>query len=150
MLSKKTQYAIYALIKLSKENGKGPILISDIAKSENLPKKFLEAILLELRNFGIVSSKKGKGGGYYLIKNPADISLVDVIRIFDGSMDLLPCVSSTNYSKCEHCASEELCGLNSVLREIKIGLEEKLRGISIKEIINRELDLSTINFQYQI
>ena len=83
MLSKKTKYAINALVYLAKQTPKEPILISEIAEHENIPKKFLETILLDLRNAGILNSKKGKGGGYYLIKNPSEVNLAEIIRHYE-------------------------------------------------------------------
>ena len=83
MLSKKTQYSILALVRLAREYEKGPVLISSISESERIPQKFLEAILLELKKTGYVNSKKGKGGGYYLIKNPNEVNLADLHRLFE-------------------------------------------------------------------
>ena len=83
MISKKTKYAINALVHLAKLWEQGPTLIGDIAKAENIPQKFLEAILLDLKKAGILASKKGKGGGYYLLRSPAEVSMADVVRLFD-------------------------------------------------------------------
>jgi Rrf2 family protein len=92
MLSKKTRYAIKALVILGKNYGQAPMQISKIASEENIPKKFLEQILLDLRNAGLLFSKKGAGGGYGLVKEPADIYLVQVMRLTGGPVALLPCV----------------------------------------------------------
>ena len=100
MLSKKAKYAINALVRLSKDYNNGPILIKEISESENIPRKFLESILLELKNAGILGSKKGKGGGYYLLKNPENVNLAEIIRLFDGALALLPCVTYKYYEKC--------------------------------------------------
>ncbi|MFN6946389.1 MAG: RrF2 family transcriptional regulator [Cytophagaceae bacterium] len=141
MLSKKTKYAIKALIKLAKEYQNGPILIGDIAETEKIPKKFLEAILLELRNAGILNSKKGKGGGYYLIKNPEDVNLANVIRLFDGPIALLPCVSYKYYERCEECVDEETCGIRNVMSEVREETVRVLKNNSLADIIKREDDL---------
>src|SRR3546814_13156708 len=93
MLSKKTKYAIKALIVLGRNYGKEPMQIQRIAEAERIPKKFLEQILLEMRNAGILYSKKGAGGGYSLNKAPGDIRLSQVMRLIDGPIALLPCVS---------------------------------------------------------
>ena len=119
MLSKKSQYSIYALVKLARERNKGPILIRDIAESEKIPRKFLESILLDLRNLGIIGSKKGKGGGYYLIKEPSDINLATIIRKFDGALAFIPCASKNYYEKCNHCKDENSCGVKLVFDEIR-------------------------------
>src|SRR4249919_976632 len=84
MLSKKTQYAFQALMYLTHEYEKGPVLIADISRKKHIPLKFLENILLELKKAGILDSKKGKGGGYFLAKDPADVTLATVMRLIDG------------------------------------------------------------------
>ena len=143
MLSKKAQYSLYALVKLAKEEGSGPVLIKDIAESENLPKKFLEAILVELKNKGIVSSKRGKGGGYYLRKKPEEINLAEIVRCFDGALAYLPCVSLYYYERCEYCKDEEKCGVKSVFSDIRSATAKILENTSIADIIRREDDLNT-------
>ena len=114
MLSKKTKYALNALVYLAKHYEKGPVLISQIAESENIPQKFLEAILLDLKNSGILSSKKGRGGGYYLLKNPQEVTIANVMRLFDGPIALLPCVTYKFYERCEECDNEATCGIRDV------------------------------------
>src|ERR1035438_5369781 len=93
MISKKTKYAIKALVALARKKDKGPMTISEIAKQEKIPKKFLEAILLDLRRQGILKSKIGIGGGYYLLMKPKDIVLSRVLRNIDGPIAMVPCVS---------------------------------------------------------
>src|SRR6476659_7954592 len=93
MLSKKTQYAFKALMYLAQQREGEPVLIAEISQKRNIPLKFLENILLELKKQGILDSKKGKGGGYYLAKAPEKIFLADVLRLIDGPIALLPCVS---------------------------------------------------------
>ncbi|MFT6749361.1 MAG: Rrf2 family protein, partial [Flavobacterium sp.] len=112
MLSRKTKYGIKALIYIAKKDKSVPILISEISEKETISKKFLEIILLDLKKFGILGSKKGKGGGYYLLKDPKEISIASLIRILDGPIALLPCVSLNFYEKCIDCPSEEKCALN--------------------------------------
>ena len=138
MLSKKTRYSLLALIKLAKEYDKGPILIHEIAESEKLPKKFLEAILLELKKDGIVSSKKGKGGGYYLIKQPNEVHMAQIIRKFDGAIALLPCVTYSYYESCEHCKDETTCGLRSVIKEVRDASVNILKNTTLADILLRE------------
>lgn len=141
MLSKKAKYAIKALVKLAKDYKKGPILISEISEQERIPKKFLEAILLELKNAGILNSRKGKGGGYYLLKNPEDVELAHVIRLFDGALALQPCVSYNYYEKCEECIDEEICGIRSVIREVREATVTILKHNTLASIIKREEEL---------
>lgn len=114
MLSKKTQYAFRALAHLSEHYGQGPVLISQIAAERNIPLKFLESILNQLKKADILESKKGKGGGYSLKAHPKKITLAKVIRIVEGPIALLPCVSLNFYRKCEDC-NEENCGLKRVM-----------------------------------
>ncbi len=114
MLSKKTRYAFRALTHLGENYGKGPILISDISKKERIPLKFLENILNELKKADILESKKGKGGGYYLKTSPKKISLAKVIRIINGPIALVPCVSLNFYEKCDDC-DEKHCGLRQMM-----------------------------------
>ena len=138
MLSKKAQYSILALVKLAKEYNLGPVLINDISKSERIPKKFLESILFDLKQLGILASKKGKGGGYYLIKNPADINLADIIRHIDGAIALIPCVTYKYYQPCQHCKDEVTCGIRSVVKDIRDETVNLLKKISLADIIDRE------------
>ena len=97
MLSKKTKYGLKALTYMAKKEGKSPVLISEIAEQENISKKFLEIILLQLKNSGFLGSKKGKGGGYYLIRDPEKITVASLIRVLEGPIAMLPCVSLNFY-----------------------------------------------------
>ena len=127
MLSKKCKYAIHALVYLADRYQQGPVHIQEIAEKQRIPKKFLEAILLELRNAKILHSKKGKGGGYYLYKKPADVNLIEIIRLMDGAIAMLPCVSLNYYEPCEECIDEKTCGI----RQAFIGVrDETLRILS--------------------
>ena len=138
MISKKTKYAINALVHLAKVWEQGPILIGDIARAENIPQKFLEAILLDLKKAGILASKKGKGGGYYLLKNPTEVSMADVMRLFDGPIALLPCTTFRYYERCEECKDEETCGIRSVFHEVRNSTVRLLKGATLAEIVRRE------------
>ncbi len=118
MISKKAKYALKALKVLAQAfDEKKPILISQIAEKENIPKKFLEAILLELRNQGVLQSQKGKGGGYLLRIPPAEITFAKVLRLVDGPLAPTLCVSLYFYGKCDDCISEEHCGLRTVMEQ---------------------------------
>lgn len=141
MLSKKAQYAIYALKKLSEEYEKGPVLIKNIAESENIPKKFLETILLELKNKGYLASKKGKGGGYYLLKKPGDINFADIIRLFDGAIGLLPCVTYNYYESCSQCKDEETCGVRHIIKELRDASVNLLKQYTLENLVSLENEL---------
>ncbi len=139
MLPKKTKYAIKALLCLAKEyKSQQPMRISAIAQKENIPHKFLEAILLELRNKGLVSSKMGAQGGYYLSKHPEEIMLSNIIRLTGGPIALLPCVSLNFYESCSECAQEETCGLRDVVLEVREASIRILSKTSLMDIIKRE------------
>jgi Rrf2 family protein len=119
ILSKKTRYAIVALTRLAREYGKGPIQIKEIAEEEKIPQNFLENILLELRKLGILGSKLGKSGGYYLLKKPEEVNLAEIVRHFEGTIALMYCVSEKAYQPCEFCKDESTCGIRKVFKEIR-------------------------------
>jgi Rrf2 family protein len=119
MLSKKTKYGLKALSYLANQKDNIPVLISEIAISENISQKFLESILLSLKKNGILASKKGKGGGYYLRKNSDEIKISEVIRILEGPIAMLPCVSLNYYERCDDCTSEDECSLNILMAEVR-------------------------------
>ncbi|MGF1636108.1 MAG: RrF2 family transcriptional regulator [Cyclobacteriaceae bacterium] len=141
MISKKTKYALNALVYLAKRYNEGPILISQIASSENIPQKFLESILLDMRNSGILRSKKGKGGGYYLYRKPEEVNIADIMRLFDGPIALLPCVTFQYYERCEECKDEKTCGIRDVFAEVRNETVRLLKASTIAEIIQREQNL---------
>ena len=114
MLSKKAQYAFRALTHLVEKYDQGPVLISEISRKKKIPLKFLENILLELRKAGILESKKGKGGGYFFRLPPRDIPLARIVRLIDGPIAMLPCVSLYFYERCRNC-DEKQCGLHDMM-----------------------------------
>src|SRR5205085_4734414 len=118
MLSRKAQYAFRALTHLVEKYEQGPVLISDIAKKKKIPLKFLENILLELKKAGILESKKGKGGGYYIKQHPSKTSVASVVRIVDGPIAMLPCVSLYFYQRCKNC-DEKNCGLHDLMERVR-------------------------------
>jgi Rrf2 family protein len=120
MISKKAKYALKALLFLAKDySNRKPQLISAIAEKEQIPKKFLETILLELKNDGILQSIKGKGGGYLLRLNPEEITLAKIIRTIDGPIAPVLCVSLNFYGKCDDCSNEEHCRIRPVMEKIR-------------------------------
>ena len=136
MLSKKTQYALKALGYLAGKYGEGPVLISDISKKKKIPIKFLETILLELKQAGILDSKKGKGGGYYLVQSPKKTTLAQAIRLVGGPIALLPCVSLNFYEKCKDC-DEATCGLNKAMQITRDATLKILEKKTLAELIDR-------------
>lgn len=142
MLSKKAQYGLRALLALARENHQNPVLISDLAQREGIPRKFLELILLELKNQGILQSKKGKGGGYFLGRAPQTITVGNVIRILDGPLAPLPCVSQTAYRKCDDCENENTCGVRLVMKEVRDETARILDGTTLADVLVRVENMS--------
>ena len=129
---------------MGKNYGQEPMQISRIAAEEQIPKKFLEQILLDLRNAGLLYSKKGAGGGYSLIKDPKDIFLVQVLRITGGPIALLPCVSLNFYQRCEECLNEGTCGIRDVFTDVRNASLKILSETSIVDVIERENRLTSL------
>lgn len=137
MISKKTKYGLNALIYLAKKYDQGPVLISDLAREERIPKKFLEAILLDLKRNGLLESKKGKGGGYSLSRHPKDIKMGQAIRILDGPLAPVACVSQTAYRKCDECREENCCGIRLVMKDVRDAIANILDKTSLEDVIAR-------------
>src|ERR1700749_5299749 len=144
MLSKKTKYAIKALVVLGKNADKPPMQISKVAEEERIQKKFLEQILLDLRNAGYLYSKKGAGGGYSLNKDPKEIFLVSIMRITDGPIAMVPCASLNFYHKCEECRQETTCGIRDVFVDVRDATLKILTETSIADIIATEQNLVNV------
>ncbi len=119
MLSKKTKYGIKALAYIARKKDRKPVQASEISESENISQKFLESILLELRKSGFLGSKKGKGGGYYLIKEPNEIRMTAVIRVLEGPIAMVPCVSLNYYEKCDDCPDENTCSVHKLMIQVR-------------------------------
>ena len=145
MLSKKTKYALSSLIFLARNHGKGPVLIGDLAKAEGIPKKFLEAILLELKNRGFLQSRRGKAGGYLLGKPAEKIILGDVIRVLEGPLAPVSCVSQTAYQKCEECRDENCCGIRFVMKDVRDAIANILDKTSLADVLKRINDVAEKN-----
>lgn len=141
MISKKTKYALNALVYLGRRYQKGPVLISQIAESERIPKKFLEFILLNLKNNGVLQSKKGKGGGYFLRRPPAEIIIGKIMRIFDGPLAPVSCASQTAYHKCEECRDEATCGIRAVMKEVRDAMANILDKTTLEDMVGRSVSL---------
>ncbi|MBS1919170.1 MAG: Rrf2 family transcriptional regulator [Bacteroidetes bacterium] len=134
MLSKKAQYAFRALTHLAENYNKGPVLISEMAKKKRIPLKFLENILLELKKEDILESKKGRGGGYYLKEHPSKTYIATVIRIVDGPISLLPCVSLYFYQRCKNC-NEKQCGLHDMMKDVRDATLKILERRTLKDLV---------------
>lgn len=119
MLSKKTKYGLKALSYLARQSHQDPIGINEIATAEGISRKFLESIMLTLRKNGFVGSRKGKNGGYYLMKSPREVTMASVFRVLEGPIALVPCVSLNFYEKCDDCPNEKTCTVHDLMLQLR-------------------------------
>lgn len=134
MLSKKTKYGLKALTFIARVEGDDPVQVGAIAKSEQIPQKFLESILLTLRKAGILGSKKGKHGGYYLRKKPSEILMTEVMRVLEGPIAMVPCVSLNFYEKCDDCPDEKLCSVNKLMIQVRDNTLHVLKNTTLADL----------------
>jgi Rrf2 family protein len=135
MISKKTKYALKALQYLAVHHKDGPVLISKLSEKERIPKKFLESILLELNKNGILESKKGKRGGYFLRKAPKEVTLGQVMRILEGPLAPLPCASQTAYRRCDECVDEKICAIRMVMKDVRDATARILDSTTLEDVL---------------
>ena len=145
MLSMKAKYGLRALLYLARQPDQVPVpvLISELAEKEGIPKKFLELILLELKNHGVLLSKKGKGGGYFLRRKPELVKLGRVIRVLDGPLAPVPCVSQTAYIPCDECEDEKTCGIRLVMKEVRDAMANILDNTSLADVLGKASTVSS-------
>jgi Rrf2 family protein len=141
MLSKRSKYAIKALLALADHERGEPVRIADLAQEEQIPPKFLELILLGLKNQGILQSRKGKGGGYLLARDPGDIYLGQIVRMFDGPLAPVPCASQTAYVACADCPNEAVCGVHLAMKAVRDATAKVLDGTSIASLRRQMADV---------
>ena len=137
MLSKRAKYGLKALLALSRQHRRGPVAIAELAQSEQVPRKFLEQILVELRNQGIVQSQRGPGGGYSLRLPPEQVTLARVVRLFDGPLAPVPCASLHFYQPCTDCGDERSCGVRLVMKEVRDSTARILEGTTLADLVTR-------------
>jgi len=135
MLSKKTKYGLKALSYLARQEESTPKQIQEIAKAENIPRKFLESILLALKNNGFLGSKKGKGGGYYLLRPANEIPLTSVMRVLEGPIAMISCVSLNYYEACDDCPDEATCSVHRLMIQVRDSALYVYRNNSLADII---------------
>ena len=135
MLSRKTKYGLKALIYIARQDKNSMVLIQEISESEDISRKFRESILLSLRKAGFLGSKKGKGGGYYLIKEPNKIKMAAVIRVLEGPIAMLPCVSLNFYEKCDDCPDEGKCAVHGLMEEVRDSTLHVLENKTLEDIL---------------
>ncbi len=138
MLSKKAKYGLKALFMLARDYGNEATLIADIAEKEGIPKKFLEAILLDLKNHGILYSRRGKTGGYGLLKSPEQITMGQVVRIIDGPLAWVPCARQNGYQPCEECHDVETCAIRITMRKVRDATAEILDSTTLADCVRLE------------
>jgi Rrf2 family protein len=134
-ISKRTQYGLKALVALGRQHGAGPVLISALASEENIPLKFLEGILLDLKGHGLLDSKRGKNGGYLLRRPPSSITIGSVIRAMEGPLAPLPCASETAFRPCEECTDVESCGTRIIMRQVRDAIAGVLDQATLADVI---------------
>lgn len=133
MISKKMKYALKALIHIANAE-EAYVKTGNIAEKAQIPKKFLEQILLELKKGRIINSKQGNVGGFYFVKEPKDITLADIYRLIDGPIALIPCVSKNFYEPCDDCINEDICSIRHALIEVRDGTLKILETINIAQL----------------
>ena len=135
MLSKKTKYGLKALTFIARQKQGDKVQIATISKSENISHKFLESILLTLRRAGFLGAKKGKGGGYYMLKDASEIKMTDVIRTLEGPIAMLPCVSLNYYEKCSDCPDEDACSVHKLMIQVRDNTLQVLRNNTLADLV---------------
>ncbi|HVU00969.1 MAG TPA: Rrf2 family transcriptional regulator, partial [Polyangiaceae bacterium] len=137
MITMKTKYALKALAYLATAPPGEPVLIAEIAEKEGIPRKFLELILAELKQHGFVRSRKGRGGGYYLAAAPEKIAIAGIMRVLDGPIAPVPCLSRTSYQRCEGCKEEATCGVRLVLQDLYEASVKILESTTLADLVRR-------------
>lgn len=142
MLSKKCKYAVHALVHMAK-TPKEKFLIKDISDACCVPKKFLEAILLDLKRAGVLGSKQGKGGGYFMRREPSEVNLAEVVRLFDGAIAAVPCATFKFYERCTECVDEETCAVRDAFLQVRNATVEMLKASTLEDLVKKENKLKS-------
>ena len=140
MLSKKCKYAVHALVHMAKTPAE-KYLIKDISEACGISKKFLEAILLDLKRAGILGSKQGKGGGYFLRRTPDDVNLAEIVRLFDGAIAHVPCATYKFYERCIECVDEDTCSVRDAFLQVRNATVEMLKSNTLEDLVKKETKL---------
>lgn len=140
MLSKKCKYAVHALVHMAK-TPREQFLIKEISDACCIPKKFLESILLDLKHAGVLGSKQGKGGGYFLRKEPYEVNLAEVVRLFDGAIAHVPCATYKFYERCTECVDEETCSVRDAFLQVRNATVEMLKANTLEDLVKKEMKL---------
>ena len=141
-ISAKGEYAARAMLHLALAYSKGaPAKTNDIAVQQKIPKKYLEQILLLFKKEGFVKSKPGLNGGYFLAKPPREITMAEIVRVVDGPLAPMRCVSKTGYSRCT-CVAEDTCALRTVWQEARDAVAGVLEKVTLEEVATRAIELA--------
>lgn len=138
MITQKMKYALKALLVLADEASKGqpePLTIEEIARRAATPKRFLEHILLEVRNAGVIASLRGRSGGYVLIKSPTEVSISELLRTIDGPIAPLPCLSRRAYQRCEDCVDEASCRIRKVFADLFYSYLVIIESLTLQDML---------------
>lgn len=138
LISQRAKYALRALVALAKAPPERPLMISDISREQAIPKKFLEQILLEMKRAGIVMSRRGRLGGYALQRAPGQVTFGEVLRLIDGPIAPLPCLSKIAYRRCADCADEASCEIRRVFARVTVATREVLDNTTLADALNDE------------
>lgn len=138
MISQKAKYALRALVSLARAQSGATMMIGDIAREQAIPKKFLEQILLELKRAGFVASRRGRTGGYELLKAPEEIRFGEVLRLIDGPIAPLPCLSQIAYRRCEDCKEEASCEIRHVFERVTLATRAVLDSTTLADSLRLE------------
>lgn len=135
-LTVRGEYVLRALVVLGMNHGRGLIQVSQISRQQNIPKRFLEQILNDLRSGGVVESRRGARGGYFLAKPPSEIPLAEIIRLIDGPLAPVSCVSEKFYERCS-CPDESRCGIRSIMKEVRDAIVTILGKLTVADLCDR-------------
>jgi Rrf2 family protein len=138
MLSQRTRYTIRALLHLGDRFGEGPVQLSEIAEAQKIPSKFLTVMLSQMIREGLVASRRGRDGGYWLAKHPSEISYGSIVRLTRGSLGLLPCASRYAYQSCKNCITQDQCRLHRVMLMVRDETARILDGLSLADPVPAE------------
>jgi len=136
VISKKTKYGLKAIVHLASYDPQERVQISSISEEEKIPRKFLESIMLELKKAGYLGAKKGKGGGYYLLKEPSKITISEIYRVLEGPIAPVPCVSLNFYEKCDDCKDEANCEVHLLMVKVRDSALDIYNNTYVSDLIN--------------
>lgn len=150
MLSQKAKYALRALIMLAEHPDDDLVLIADIAERENLPRKFLEAILVELRKHGLLFAKRGKSGGYRLARPPSEITFGEVIRLIDGHIAPIPCASKHAFKPCADCGDPATCSTRWLMIQVRDATAQVLDNRTLADALRHRQSIGSVVANFDI